>query len=93
MRRLSPYQFITKYGNNVYKVDLLIDHILSPIFNIIDLVSYKMKISYYIQNIPKTTQEIAELHLTLAPPLQETKVLDSRTYKKTRKKDYIEHLV
>lgn len=93
MKRLGPCQILAKYGNNAYKVDLPVDLGLSPIFNIVDLVSYKVPAIDAIQNIPEITQEIRDLQLPLAPPLQENKVLDSRAYKKTRKKDYMEHLV
>ena len=39
------------------------------------------------------TQEVAELNLSSTPPLVVDKVLDSRVYKKTRKKDYLDHLI
>ncbi|GLJ40537.1 hypothetical protein SUGI_0836160 [Cryptomeria japonica] len=38
MRRIGPCKVLEKYGNNAYKLDLLGDMALSPIFNVADLV-------------------------------------------------------
>ena len=41
MRGLGPCKILEKYGNNAYKVELPEDIGLSPIFNVVDFISYK----------------------------------------------------
>ena len=62
---------------------------LSHAFNVVVLVAYtKMLIRIF-----KVTQDVADLNLFPTPPLVADKILDSRVYKKTRKKDYTKHLI
>lgn len=41
MRRISPFKILAKYGSNAYKVHLLVDLALCPVFNVQDLVQFK----------------------------------------------------
>lgn len=93
MKRLGPCKILAKYGNNAYKVELPEDIGLSPVFNITDLVAYKGPIQDADQNLQEVIQEVKDLNLNPTPSMTTEKILDSRIYKKTRNKDYMEHLV
>lgn len=73
MRRIRPCKILAKYGNNAYKIDLLEDMTLSPIFNVADLVPYKGT----LQRFYEVSQELSNLSLPPATRPQAEKVLDS----------------
>lgn len=88
-----PCQILAKYGSNAYKIDLLDDLALSPIFNVSNLVKYKGPAATDGHNILETIEVVADL--PLPPPIksQAKKVLDSRVKKQTRHGIYMEHLI
>ena len=93
MRRLGPCKIIFNYGNNAYKIELPTDLGLSPIFNVANLVAYKGPTLDANQSLQDVKHDVANIQLSLSPPLQVEMILYSRVYKQTRKNDYLEHLV
>lgn len=83
----------TSQGANTYKVELREDLGLSPIFYVADLLLYKGPIPNANKSLNEVIQEVEELNFPSVPIKQEEKIMDSRVYKKTRKKEYREHLV
>lgn len=93
MKRIGPCTILDKYGRNAYKVDLLFDLGLCPVFNVVNLVAYK---GPPLSSIPTSTEvatEMEALKLPKRPPLEAEKILSSRIVKETRTKVYWEHLI
>lgn len=93
MRRIGPCSILAKYGANAYKVELPEDSGLSPIFNVANLAPCKGPIPDPDQSLIKVIQDVDELHLPSTTIKKEDCILDSIIYKKTRTKEYKEHLV
>lgn len=93
MKRIGPSTILEKYGNNAVKVQLPDNSGLSPIFNVAELVHYKGPPQYLDQTLQEVSQDVGELKLPLVTVKQANKILDTRVYKRTRTKEYKEHLI
>lgn len=93
MRRIGPCKILAKYGNNAYKLDLLSDMDLSPIFNVAYLVQYKGTIIEEDSIFIEVSQALSNQSLVPGPIPQAEKVLDSRGFKKIRHTVYMENLI
>lgn len=57
------------------------------------MIFYKVLVPNNDYILHEVTQDVIDLHLSPTPTQQPDKILNSRVYKQTWKKNYLEHLV
>jgi hypothetical protein len=90
MKKIGPCKILRKFGENAYELELPEDIGISPIFNISDLYPYKPDEADTGTDEP-VVQWQKQLPVAQKPKME--RILDKRTGKKTRRKQYLEYLV
>ena len=93
MRRIGPCPILAKYGQNAYKVELLEDLAIYPIFKVADLVRYKGPLIEVDQHVEEAQKDAQTTTLPPKPKLQAERILDFEIHTKTKHGTYKENLV
>jgi hypothetical protein len=90
MKKIGPCKILRKFDANSFKIELLDDVGISPIFNVLDLYPYRKDDTEGSENQDKIQWE---KQMPVAEKPQMEKIDDQRIGKKTKRKTYFEYLV
>jgi hypothetical protein len=90
LKKIGPCRVLKKFGTNAYEIELPDGIGISPIFNILDLYSYKAREKETRTEHP-VIQWMKQMPVADKPHME--CILDKRIGKKTRRNKYFEYLV
>ena len=93
-RKIGPCNILRKFSSNAYEVELPKDVYISPIFNMSNFYPYHADKPRKITTQEEIDQEEPwEAQLPKSTPIVPDRILDKRTTKKTKSKEYYEYLI
>jgi hypothetical protein len=90
MKKIGPCKVIRKFGTNTYEIELPNGVEISLIFNVADLYPYRVEEAGEEEE-QKEVQWKKQMPIADKPQMEG--IIDKRTSKKTRRKEYFEYLV
>ena len=88
MKKAGPFKVLKKCGNNAYKIDLLVDIGLSPIFNISNLYAYKPPTNVCDAGIGhKDNADVSQLPQATKPQIE--CILDKKVTNKNKERNLL----
>jgi hypothetical protein len=90
MKKIGPYNILTKFDTNAYKIELPDGVGIFPMFNVPDLYPYRKDDAERSKDQERIQWE-KKISIAKKPHME--KIVDQRIVKKTRRQTYFEYLV